>query len=306
MEYFLFKHIDLVHSTACGCAMLNPGWRHMTRRMDNETVLILGIKNTALIEVEGKILEVKPGRVILLPAGYIHKGTEPITEAVSYYWLHFSQCVKLEEELRYYLPKKITEKEALSYYSSPSYACESLQDSIILPQEMDLSNAELFTNLFNKILQVNNKQTYSSLVYRNLVQKLLLDLYGECFRTEHIEQKGTAAQALVHKALLMIEDELSNANASVKYFADRLSVNADYLGRIFKDAMNVSLWQYLSKRRVELSCSRLRETSDSIEKICADCGFGSRRQFYDEFKKYTGKTPAVYRSDTAYIGVNSL
>lgn len=85
MDYYLFKNIDKTKSSICGCAMLNPGWCHIKRKLDTETVLIIGRKNSTLLDDDGKKLEVKPNRMIFLPAGHLHKGLEPIKEAVSYY-----------------------------------------------------------------------------------------------------------------------------------------------------------------------------------------------------------------------------
>ena len=111
---------------------------------------------------------------------------------------------------------------------------------------------------------------------------------------------------MVRQLIGMMEDELSNADASVKFFADRMNVNADYLGRIFKNAMHIPVGQYIARRRVELACTRLRESSDRIDDIFVQCGFGSRRQFYEEFSRITGKTPRLYRDECAFMGINSL
>lgn len=76
------------------------------------------------------------------------------------------------------------------------------------------------------------------------------------------------------------------------------------MGRCFKDAMQISVGQYIAQQRLILACSRLRESFSSIDEICVQCGYGSRRQFYDEFKKLTGKTPAAYRKESAFISTN--
>ena len=112
MKYFLLRNVDQTKSTVCGCAMLNPGWRHMKRKLESESVLVIGRKNTTLIDVDGETLEVKQNRMVLLPANHLHVGHEDITKPVSYYWFHFFQRQDFEDEQRYYLPKEITEDEA--------------------------------------------------------------------------------------------------------------------------------------------------------------------------------------------------
>ena len=293
---YRFNHIECTRSPVCGLAMLNPGWCHMKRFLENETVLIFGRKNSALIDVSGEILEVKPGRMILLPAGLWHEGAKSIKQPVSYWWVHFYQCRISNEEHTYYLPQKTDS------------SCGA-DNSIVLPLTLDVKNSSPYENAFSELLQEYQHPGFTPLIYHSMVERLLLMFASEFnskISVHTAENKNSATEALVQKIHSLIEDELSNPDASVKYFASLLNLNADYIGRCFKEVTGTSIGQYIQKRRVSLACSRLRETSASVEEVAFQCGFGSRRQFYDEFKRLTGKTPALYRSESAYIGINAL
>jgi AraC-like DNA-binding protein len=306
MNYFLFRHIDQTLSPVCGCAMLSPGWIHLTRKMETDSVLILGRKNTALLDDEGERLEIRPGRIVLLPANRLHRGLEPITEPVSYYWVHFSQCIVTDDEKRYLLPKLVEEKEAKTILGSREIAYQRIPDGVLLPQMIDVKESEPLYNLFAQLLAEHEKPGCSPMIYRLMTAQLLLRVYSECFALYAPSSETGAKPSLVQQAVIIIEEKLSDPNASVKYFADELHVNDDYLGRCFKEAMHISVGQYIVRKRIELACMRLRETHDSIDSIAVQCGFGSRRQFYDQFQMITGKTPGAYRTDSAFIGTITL
>lgn len=286
--------------------MLSPGWIHMTRRMENESVLILGRKNTALLDDEGTQLEIKPARMILLPANRLHKGLEPVTQSVSYYWVHFSQRIDTDDEKRYLLPKLVDEKEAKTILGSRAVAYQRLDDSILLPQMLDVKEPESLYNLFNALLAEYRKPGCSAMTYRLMVEELLMRTYSECFNIYAQSSDAGIKPSLVQQVIILIEENLSDTNTSVKYLADKLHISDDYLGRSFKEAMHISVGQYIVRKRIELACMRLRENHDSIDTIAAQCGFGSRRQFYDQFQVITGKTPGAYRADSAFIGTITL
>lgn len=321
-ELYRISNFENTKSSVCGCAMLSPGWCHMKRHLENESVLIFGRKNSALIDDEGTELEVKKNRLILLPAAHTHKGHEAIREDASYFWIHFYQRVEFENEVRYFIPEKILKEDAEVIYQSEfknlrsssdvSRISEKRRDNcIILPQIFDPENPASYSDVFFEILHEYEKPSFSSLYYNHLVMGLLLKIardYSEsCYRElENSGKRSSKIFSVVQKLMLNMENDLSNPNASLKFFADKMGMNADYLGRCFKKEMNVSIWHYLTRKRIELACLRLRETNSSVEQIAFDCGFSSKRQFYDDFRKFTGKTPASYRDESAYIGTNIL
>ena len=306
IPYYLFRHIDLTHSSLCGLAMLKPGWCHIKRCLDIETVLIIGKNGSAIIEDDGREFEIKENRALLLPATHLHRGTIPATEPLSYWWFHLYQSINLDEELRVFLPKQIESSKAKELLSLPEKNPALFRDGIILPQIMDLSSPELIRNLCGEALQAFVSSTSSYMLYHNTLQKLMLELGKQSVASVSTAQNLNAQNSLVKRILELLESELTNPNASVKYFADALCVNSDYLGRCFKGVMSQPVGQYLTRRRVELACARLRESNKSVEEVAKECGFGSRRQFFDDFKRHTGKTPSMYRSDSAYIGINTL
>ncbi len=298
------RRVDATRSPVCGLAMLNPGWCHIRRCLETESVLMIGRKGSALIEDEGNVFEIKENRMLLLPAGHLHMGHRRVSQPLSYWWFHFYQCVELDGELRIFLPKMIGYEEAKSLLVKKDSA--EMKNDIVLPQSMEIAKSELVGNLCGEALSAYSQMDRSPLSYNLAVQKILLELSSE-FRDKVCETSGMgAAETLVKKTLEMVESELSNPNASVKFFADALCVNPDYLGRCFKKVMDVPVGQYINRRRVELACARLRESNRTVEEIAYECGFGSRRQFFDEFKRRTGMTPSKYRGESAYIGINAL
>ncbi|WP_407425067.1 helix-turn-helix domain-containing protein [Treponema sp.] len=304
MLYYHLRRVDSTRSPVCGLAMLNPGWIHMRRSLETETVLLIGKKGSAKIEDNGNSFEIAENKMLLLPASHLHRGVEPCSRAVSYWWFHFYQCVELDDELRIFLPKQIDEAEASLLASEKKSSVR--KTDIILPQSMELLNPERIGNLCGEALHSFSEPDFSSMAYNIAVQKILLELEKQFFKGVRETSEKTAVSTLVKKTLELLESELSNPNASVKYFADRLCVNPDYLGRCFKEVMKIPVGKYLNLRRVELACSRLRESNHRVEEIAFECGFGSRRQFFEEFKRKTGKTPSAYRAESAYIGINVL
>ncbi len=306
IPYYHLRRVDATRSPVCGLAMLNPGWQHMQRCLETESVLLIGKRGSAKIEDNGIPFEISEGSMLLLPAGHIHRGLIPADKPLSYWWFHFYQCVELDDELRIFLPHKLSWEEASTSLSDQSARTELLKTGIILPQTMKLSKPELIGNLCGEALQ-NFASGNSPMAYHNSLQKLLLELgrEGEATIQEQKEERG-ASHVLVKQVLELLERELSNPNASVKFFADLLHVNPDYLGRCFKEEQKIPVGQYINRRRVELACLRLRESNSNMEEVARECGFGSRRQFFDEFKKRIGKTPAQYRGESAYVGINAL
>lgn len=308
--YYHLRYIDATRSPVCGLAMLNPGWTHMRRCLETESVLLVGKKGRTVIEDNGTRFELTAGSMLLLPAGHVHRGVERAKEPLSYWWFHFYQCVALDDELRLFLPRLLSAESALPALSAPEKSSALFKNGIIVPQTMALSKPELVGNLCGEALQAFAAATVSPLAYYNALQRLFLELgrdaVSQAQKAAQSNEPETAAGTLVRQILVLVEEQLSNPNASVKLFADKLGVNADYLGRCFKEVTASPLWQYINRRRVELACTRLRESNRNAEDIAAECGFGSRRQFFDVFKQHTGKTPSEYRSESAYTGVNSL
>ncbi len=69
----------------------------------------------------------------------------------------------------------------------------------------------------------------------------------------------------------------------------------DYISRLFKKYMNVSIPQYINELRINHAASLLETTAHSIHDICAQVGYKSMNSFYKYFNLYKGCAPASFR-----------
>ena len=63
----------------------------------------------------------------------------------------------------------------------------------------------------------------------------------------------------------------------------------------FKQALGVTVWEYLLRLRVAAAQRQLLTTDDDLLAVAFSCGFGSPARFYPTFKRITGMTPREYR-----------
>jgi AraC family transcriptional regulator len=101
-----------------------------------------------------------------------------------------------------------------------------------------------------------------------------------------------------------IESHLSE-DLSLTQLADIAQISPFYLSRTFKQAMGITLHQYIIGRRIERAKLLLSEEHWSILDICYQLGFQSQSHFTTLFRKYVAMTPHQYRIHT-YTRVYSV
>ena len=83
---------------------------------------------------------------------------------------------------------------------------------------------------------------------------------------------------------LTLETLASVANLSRTYFCN-----------YFKTCNNVTVWEYVTLKRINRAVRLLRSTDRTILDIAVSCGFNNSTNFIRAFKKATGKTPSFFR-----------
>lgn len=105
----------------------------------------------------------------------------------------------------------------------------------------------------------------------------------------------SAAQESVRPALEHIDTQLAEP-LPVADLAALCCLSKDYFIRRFRECVGVTPTQYILEQRVAAAAQRLLFTSDTIERIIGETGFGSRHYFTRVFKAHTGRSPAAYRN----------
>lgn len=102
---------------------------------------------------------------------------------------------------------------------------------------------------------------------------------------------------LVVKMLNYIDDNLykritMDEISSIFYF------NKDYLMRMFKKELDITIMDYINKRRIYNSLDLLKNTDDLVIKIALNSGYSSLEYFSETFTKILGVSPLTYRKFT--------
>lgn len=82
---------------------------------------------------------------------------------------------------------------------------------------------------------------------------------------------------------------------SIEQIADHLHLSKYHLCRIFKNAMGITLVDYLNQIKIKNACNFLESSGKGILEISELCGFNSLAYFSNVFKKITGYSPSGYR-----------
>lgn len=83
---------------------------------------------------------------------------------------------------------------------------------------------------------------------------------------------------------------------SINDIANSFNYNKDYIMRLFKKELGITIIEYVNKKRILLSLKKLKYNSDSILKTSLDVGFSSQEYFCEIFNKTIGVNPLKYKN----------
>ena len=162
-----------------------------------------------------------------------------------------------------------------------------------------LTDNETFYNVSDACIQLieesATRQEVLRCTYASLIK--LADLLQQARQTSY--------HYLVRRAKEYIFKHF-HERITVEDIASALSVSTAYLSRVFRDAEQISLKQYIQKERIERAKNLLRCSNDPIQSISHCLGFVSQSHFTECFRKITGLTPLKYRNQFSEIYKSKL
>ncbi len=109
--------------------------------------------------------------------------------------------------------------------------------------------------------------------------------------TSHLPVSST--QQKVNRIIAYLNEHI-NENITINDIAGNFYLNPDYLARLFKSHMHISLGKYISLLKISAAENMLRD-GKSVSEVQEILSFSSYAHFFKTFKKNTGISPSIYR-----------
>lgn len=104
------------------------------------------------------------------------------------------------------------------------------------------------------------------------------------------------SEVLVEKILAIVEENFQDTSLCLSSIAEMLGRSPNYIGKIFRNATQKSVAQYISEYRLEKLAEYLKTTTLSVSSILEKVGIEKNNYFYTLFKKYFGMSLNEYRA----------
>lgn len=180
--------------------------------------------------------------------------------------------------------------------------CQSNQDlyskiSLLFNQDHILicKKENSLYEIIKKIQSANiNEATSHILEFTSELIKLSSIIENEEISTTKTTNNKTKNINILLKLDYIINYEFMNPLTSEE-IAKKLYISQRQLSRLVLNCFETNLHTLLTRKRISAATKLLIETSDTIENILLTVGFNNKNNFYREFKKIYGITPAKYR-----------
>ena len=139
----------------------------------------------------------------------------------------------------------------------------------------------------------HTRSTVSDLYY---LQGKLYELFSVLAADVVIEElmEENKENRYIQEAVTYIRNHYA-AGLTVEELAGYLGVNRSYLYTLFKNKLQLSPKEFLTKFRISRAREQLILTEESVENIAVACGYHSTLVFTKNFKQETGMTPTEFR-----------
>ena len=98
---------------------------------------------------------------------------------------------------------------------------------------------------------------------------------------------------LIDKTLKYMEEHFAE-DLSLQEMSRLANVSPQYFSRLFREKMDMTFVDYLTKLRINKAVEWLKYSNKNIQEICYGVGYKDPNYFSRVFKKNTGHSPKEY------------
>lgn len=241
-----------------------------------ECELSLFISGSGIYNVCGKEYVFNPGDMFLFGSNEMHCITQ-INEELDLLNIHFNPRILWERSESLILLRLFSSRN--ENFENKIPAKDDKLKSIILNLENEMTEQESAYSLQVKYM------IFSALTH-------ILRTYDYTYDNGFLTKNSSVTKKL-KEALIYIDENLSE-KITLKEIAEIACMTPTYFSSVFKRFNGLSLWDYITIKRVENAIQLLKTTDMTKLEIANKCGFSSASNFYKLFSKITGKTPNDY------------
>lgn len=267
-------HLRDCYFNFCGYSKTEP--RHSFGPAIREQYLIhIVLEGEGYYSINEQKYYLKKGQGFVIPPGVSTFYQADEKNPWSYVWLGLSG-----ELVEYYLKEIGVGKEHLTF---------------------KVENLNSFKGIIFETLSYDQDNLISELSRQTQVYKFLeLLLSSASYLKEGIITKKM--NPFVRQTIEIIREN-AYQKLSVKDIAIKLSIHENYLSRLFKSDMGISIKEYISEIKLSIANDLLSSTEYSIQQISDKIGFSTVQSFSKAFKKANGVSPGAYRKRSLGLGI---
>lgn len=253
----------------CGLFISSGKGTHPDRVLDDFELIVVRRGTLSIWENDVRF-DVGPGQALILYPGRRHRGAAPFAPDLSFYWIHW-------------------------IFSAQSGS----ENSVSIAQLSTVQRPHYVAELFHRFLDDRESNRLEPYCASLILLQILLEIRREPRATE-----PTRGAALSGRAEAYIINHMAERLSAAR-IARALRVTPDHLNRVFRDVHDMTITEYMHRRKLQDAAMLLRDSPDSVAEVAATCGYPNPVHFRRLFQRYNGVSPSEYRRLHARAFVNA-
>ncbi len=223
-----------------------------------------------------KVLEVKSGTLLVIPTFCTHQ--------------LYHEVGKIYERYIFSINTQWLDSVFCEGAKDFSYLKDAPTPLIIQPDEKRKTELK---EKFDNLLTFKEKNSIEALSAFLDTFSLIHSMTRKFNLKKKQELPISPSQKRVNDIIGFLHDHL-NENITIPDISEHFYLNPDYLARLFKNRMHISIGRYILLQKISVAETMLRNGS-TVSEVQESLGYSSYAYFFKSFKKITGMSPSHYR-----------
>ena len=274
-------------------------WVYNAHLPDNEPhrhtffeVCLVGGYGDGVFTNLGHEYDLHPGDLFIARPGALHRIVNRVTPLMELYWLSYQWHAEghARPEPATWHPESVATVDEIM---------RAFDKSMIV--HVDAAQARPVSTLWQALASMTAGESVVDAQIVHLTAALVLAISQAVVPAQSPAKRepGSGSSSLretsLRLALRYIEDNLDQ-ELSIPQIAAYIAVSPRQLSRIFREFVDTSPADYVSRARLDRAAALLRSTDRPVKDIAAQVGIPDIHHFTRVFSRYAGTPPAAYRN----------